>query len=218
MLSRNSNHVYPVNPDITEFDLNTDVDEYVYDGKSVYRGNLDPEFSTADMSVYWLYNENQRVGCVEHIGDSHTCYWFRDNVFSSLMQEDWTPQDRTIWNIMSEEAYEDCIRRGLDTPEKIKPFTSLSIVLPSDIQNYTPTPKSCIKCQTTTLYKGCIQDETNKKFDVYFTIFVDSDGVLYAPPSDTRVYAILRRRAGVLDSAADGAGDETVSTTVGCSD
>jgi len=216
MLSRNSKNLYPVNPDITEFDLNTDVDEYTYDGREVLRGNLDPEYSTAEMSVYWLYHENKRIGCVEHIGKDHTCYWFRDNVFSSLLQEDWSPQDRTIWNIMSEEAYEDCMRRGLDTPDKLKSFTSIEIVLPTDIIEYKQVEKSCIKCQSTKLYKHCITDKKLPTFDLYYTIFVDLDGIIYAPPDDTSIYATLRRRAGVLDSDTTGfaAAGTTTSSTV----
>lgn len=210
MLSRNSKHVYPVNPDITEFDLNTDVDEYTYDGKEVLRGNLDPEYSTGELSVYWLYNDNRRIGCVEHIGENHTCYWFRDNVFSSLLQEDWTAQDRTIWNIMSEEAYEDSMRKGLDTPEKLKPYTSVEIVLPQDIIEYRQVEKSCIACGSTKLYKGCIREEQKEKtFDIYYTIFVDLDGVIYAPPSDSSVYATLRRRAGA--GAGAGTGDDATA-------
>lgn len=220
MLSRNSKNVYPVNPDITEFDLNTEVDEYNYDGRDVLRGNLDPEYSTAELGVYWLYNDNKRVGCVEHIGETHTCYWFRDNVFSSLLQEEWEAQDRTIWNVMSEEAYEDCMRRGIDTPEKLKPYTSIEIILPEDIVHYKHVEKSCINCGSTVLYKSCIREEQKEKtFDIYYTIFVDSDGVIYAPPSDTSVYATLRRRAG----AGAGAGVETTtelttSPTGVCSD
>jgi hypothetical protein len=208
MLSRHSKNVYPVNPDITEFDLNTDVEEYNYDGRDVLRGNIDPDFSTTDIHVYWLYNDdNRRIGCVEHIGEEHTCYWFRDNVFSSLMQEEWTAQDRTIWNIMSEEAYEDCMRRGLDTPEKLKPYTAIKIVLPQDIVEYKHVEKSCIKCSSTNVYKNCMHEQKEKTFDIYYTIFVDLDGVIYAPPDDTNVYATLRRRAG----AGAGAGDTTTA-------
>lgn len=219
MLSRNSKNVYPVNTDITEFDLNTDVEEYNYDGKLVCRGNLDPEYSTGDMQVYWLYDNDQRIGLVEDFKDKHCCYWFKDNVFSSLLQEDWVAQDRTIWNIMSEEAYEDCMRRGLDTPKKLKPYTSLEIILPEDLLNYKQTEKCCIQCQSTKLYKGCITDKKSTNFDIFYTLFVDSDGVIYAPPSDTSVYATLRRRTGAdggalmsEGGAAGGVGVTSVST------
>lgn len=215
MLSRNSKHVYPVNRDITEFDLDTDIEEYNYDGREVYRGNLDPQFSTGEMQVYWLYENDCRVGLVEHIKEKHTCYWFRDDVFSTLLQEDWTPQDRTIWNIMSEEAYEDCMRRGLDTPEKLKPYTSLEIVTPADIIEYKHANKSCINCQSTNLYKGCITDKKLPTFDIFYTLFVDSDGVIYAPPSDTQVYATLRRRTGALSDGGRTGSEDVLGTGVG---
>lgn len=205
MLSRSTKNVYPVNRDITEFDLNTDVEEYNYDGRVVSRGNLDPEYSTDSLRVFWLYDNDQRVGLVEETNESHSCYWFKDNAFSSLLQEDWTAQDRTIWNIMSEEAYEDCMRKGLDTPQKLKPYTSLEIILPEDIVHYKYNEKACIQCQSTNVYRGCITEKKSIHFDIFYTLFVDSDGVIYAPPNDTRVYATLRRRAG-LTSSPDGGG------------
>ena len=33
--------LYPVEDGIAEFDLDTDIEEYDYDGRTVYRGNLD---------------------------------------------------------------------------------------------------------------------------------------------------------------------------------
>ena len=81
-------HVYPVDESITDFDLNTDIEEYNYDSRVVFRGNMDPEYSTESVKVYWLYDDsNKRIGLVEHTADdAHTCLWYRDNVFSTLMQ------------------------------------------------------------------------------------------------------------------------------------
>jgi hypothetical protein len=48
--------IYPVDESIATFDLDTDVEEYNYDGRTVYRGNLDPEYSKDGLQVYWLYD------------------------------------------------------------------------------------------------------------------------------------------------------------------
>ena len=45
--------VYPVDESIADFDLNTDIEEYNYDGRTVFRGNMDPEFSKEGRKVYW---------------------------------------------------------------------------------------------------------------------------------------------------------------------
>jgi hypothetical protein len=76
MLSRKRHIVYPVNTDIANFDLGTEVEEFTYDGREVFRGNLDPEFSDNEYQVYWLYDENKRVGLAEHTADTATPLWY----------------------------------------------------------------------------------------------------------------------------------------------
>jgi len=94
--------VYPSDTDIADFDLNTDVEEYNYDGRLVFRGNLDPVYSDDEFQVYWLYDEsNQRVGLAEHHGENHTCYWIRDNVYSTSFRKTGghaeTVRSGTLW-------------------------------------------------------------------------------------------------------------------------
>lgn len=213
-----SGTLYPVDEDITEFDLGSDVSEYEYDGRSVFRGNLDPTFSTSELQVYWLYDDYKRVGLVEHTSEEdYTCYWFRDNVWATLLQEDWTSADKTLWNIMSEAAYEDCMKNGWDTVRDIKARTSLTIVTPVDItKGYTPVDHLCVRCGGGG-QPGCTQVKKTPKFDVFSTIFVDDDGVIYVPPSDTRAYATLRRTAGFLapDDGASTTGSEAVGVGAG---
>lgn len=217
MLSSSRNVVYPVNEDITEFDMGTDVSEYDYDGRSVFRGNLDPEYSTTTTQVYWLYDDYKRVGLAEHYDGSdenYTCYWFRDNVYATLLQEEgWEVSEKTLWNTMSDTAYEDVMRSGWSAIPDIKARTTLSIVVPSDLhRGYTPANTLCIRCLSARHQVGCTLAKKVPTFDVFSTVFVDQDGVIYIPPSDTRAYATLRRTAGFL--VADGA-STTVSDAVG---
>ena len=212
--------LYPANTDIANFDLGTDVEEYTYDGREVFRGNLDPEFSDSDYQVYWLYDENQRVGLAEHTSESHTCYWFYSNAFATLLQEpEWESRDRSVWSMMSEAAYEDCMRYGWTTIEELQKRTSLAIIRPSDLVKYIQPDSLCIVCNTNDRLPGCVHEKRTYRFDVFFTLFVDDDGVLYAPPSDTQAFAATLRRpdaagagagAGVGAGAGAGAGAATV--------
>jgi hypothetical protein len=205
---RNPGKVYPVSKDVTENDLDADVEEYNYDGRLVFRGNLDTDNSTPEVEVYWLYDENSiRVGLAEHANGEHTALWFKDNEFSTLLQEDWEPQDRTLWSLMTLEAYEDCMKNGWNTIEKVSERTRLTIVTPSMIIDGVPELKKCTKCMGNR-QKGCFLSSCKSDFDVYSTMFVDNDGVLFTPPSDSSVYATLRLRAGL-------ASEEVVSTGVG---
>lgn len=200
---RNQGKVYPVSKDVTENDLDADVEEYNYDGRMVFRGNLDTDCSTSSVEVYWLYDENSiRVGVAEHENGEHTALWFKDNDFSTLLQEDWEPQDRTLWSLMTIEAYEDCMKNGWTTVERVAERTRLTIVTPSMIINGVPNMQKCTKCMGNR-QKGCFLSSCVSDFDIYSTMFVDSDGVLFTPPSDSNVYATLRLRAGLASEEVE---------------
>ena len=204
--------VYPVDETIADFDLNTDIEEYNYDGRAVYRGNMDPEYSKDGRKVYWLYDdENKRVGLAEHTGDQHVCLWYRDNVFSTLLQEDWSVYDETVWQIMSETAYDDCIRNGYTVNDLKVRTQALQIVMPSDIVR-AEFPRTCMRCFSAIEkgYPGCVADDNEKgSLTLFDTLFMDEDGTIYIPPGDSRVYATFLRRgaaAGAGAGAGDGAG------------
>jgi hypothetical protein len=219
-------NIYPVDESIATFDLDTDVEEYNYDGRTVYRGNLDPEYSKEGVQVYWLYDEdNKRVGVAEHDSAGHKCLWYRDNVFSTLLQEEWTVYDETVWNIMTDTAYNDCMKRGWTTVEHLKTRTqALKLVTPDDIAHCgKPPTKFCSRCLSTRLHPGCIavvpgEGGTSKKqLTLFDTLFVDEDGTIYIPPGDSVVYrccdddyaTFLRR------GAAAGACAGAATTTAG---
>jgi hypothetical protein len=212
-------HLYPVDESIADFDLNTDIEEYNYDGRTVFRGNMDPEFSKDGLKVYWLYDDdNKRVGVVEHSpDDQHKCLWYRNNVFSTLLQEDWSVYDETIWQLLSETAYDDCMRRGY-TVNDLKTHTqALRIVTPSDLAHKTlPPVKACLRCRTLESKKhpGCIFAPDNEKdsLTLFDTLFVDEDdGTIYIPPGDSVVYATFLRRGAAAAGAGAGAGGGSIT-------
>lgn len=177
--------VYPVSRDIVETDMGMDAEEYNYDGRMVYRGT---NHSTTGVAAYWLYDENtRRVGLAEHTETSHVCLWYRDNVFSTLLQEEWDPQNRTIWSAMSQFAYEDCMKNGWTTVKQIAERTRLRIVTPADLIADLPIVTRCLQCMGQRQGK-CLLHVQSGTLDPYTTMFVDEDGVLYTPPSDSVVF------------------------------
>jgi hypothetical protein len=114
-------------------------------------------------------------------------YWFRSNEFSTLLQEEWECQDQTIWSLMTQEAYEDCMKHGWTTVEAIQSRTSLQLVTPNDIIQGKKGGGRCTRCYGVTRQKGCNFAPSIPLFILYTTVFVDCDGVLYTPPADTTV-------------------------------
>lgn len=189
MLSvRVPDRVYPATEDIIDIDLGAEIEEYNYDGRTAYRGNLDPEYSDDMLSVYWLYDDaSRRIGVVEHTSEEDfTVYWHRDNVFATLLQEDWVPQDKTVWSLMTQEAYEDCMRNGWNTIESLRCRTGLTIVTPADILQKQLRPPSCLYCGRSG--SSCTPRTTRTRVDPYSTLFVDEECVLYTPPSTSRLF------------------------------
>ena len=209
---RIADKLYPVSQDISEIDLDTDVEQYNYDGTLVYRGNLDPEHSTDTVKVYWLYDENSiRVGLAEHQNDEHTTLWYRTTPFGTLLQEDWEAENRTIWSLMTEAAYEDCNKYGWLDIDALSKRTNILLITPKKVVEGFEFSRRCTRCLDSK-QKDCLKTRPLCDFDITSAIFVDDDGVLYTPPSDSSVYATLRRRAGLVVSDVD---SRTLPSSVG---
>jgi hypothetical protein len=218
MLADDGARIYPVAEGIADFDLDTDIEEYDYDGRKVYRGNIDLDLSEGGREVYWLYENDTRVGLAEHRGETHTCYWYRDNVYSTLLQEDWQVYDETIWNILPQKAYDECMRHGWTTVPKLQARTQLSLATPDDFVSGAKVSTSvCERCAAECSHAGCvpIQRAALNEKNVFSVIFLDDEGTIYIPPSDTKAYATLRRRGAAAAAAAAGTTTGGDSTTTG---
>ena len=223
MLAADSGRLYPVVEGIAEFDLDTDIEEYDYDGRTVFRGNMDPDLSTDKQQVYWLYENDTRVGLVEHTSDAHKCYWYRSNVFSTLFQEDWTVYDETIWNILPQKAYDECMRHGWTTIPQVRARTHLALAMPSDFTEVSTSesPTICLRCADECKYSGCVPIPPADPLDgksIFKVVFLDEDGTIYVPPSDTRaytLYATLRRRGAAVAEADPAPAAAAAATTTG---
>jgi len=173
-----------ISPDILEHDEDIDADQWVYDEKDVYRGRFDPRYTEHNLNVYWLYDDNlNRVGLAEHNADNQAEYkalWFYENPFATLYQdESWVSKNKTLWSMMSNDAYQDCLEDDFVTVFDRCLSSKYRLVTPDFLSN-PPTLYECTKCGKKSLkkLKNCVDVlETS-----YFTsdlLFVDDSFVLY---------------------------------------
>jgi len=184
-----------LSPEIANHDQDIDADEWDYNGRIVYRGLADKEYNSHSISVYWLYDSDlKRVGLSEHEKDNEEKFealWFRENEFSTLLQEDWVSLDKTIWSHLSAEAYQDCLEDDFTNVIDRTLSSSTRLVTPSIIQSL-PTVYECEKCNKKSI-SGMKNCSTVKK--TYLTsnsiLFVDSNYVLFVPPPNSSVWSTL---------------------------
>lgn len=173
-----------ISPDILEHDEDIDADQWVYDNRDVYRGRFDPRYTDQNLNVYWLYDDNlNRVGLAEHEADSPAEYkalWFYDNPFATLYQDElWKSKDKTIWSMMSNEAYQDCLEDDFKTVFDRCLTSKYRLVTPEFLVT-PPVVYECQKCGKKSLQK------LKKCSDVvetpYFSsnlLFIDDSFVIY---------------------------------------
>lgn len=180
MLSRlRKGLLYPVSQDITEHDLNTDVETWTYDDREVFRGNIDPEYLSQGLNVYWLYDDfNIRVGLAEHEQKDENQFaalWFKENPFATLFQQDgWTSTGETLWSKMTPQAYEDCLSKNIETPaDLIQHFPAMkaSIITPSLLDMKRSYCRSCFRSECKN--NSIVHDGSSSLF------FIDDDFVIY---------------------------------------
>lgn len=181
-----------ISEDIADHDDDYDAEEWNYNGRDVYRGSLDRSF---EWNVYWLYDDVKRVGLAEHDPENPEIFhalWFRDNAFSTLFQEDWKTKDATIWSILSNEAYQDCLEDDFKTVIDRTLDTNIRIVTPSMIQNM-PEIHECTKCGKKSILSlnGCSEIKRPYIADCS-VLFVDESFIMYTAPPDSRVWSKVR--------------------------
>lgn len=189
------NYIYrDTSEDIADHDDDYDAEEWHYNGREVYRGCLDRQY---EWNVYWLYDENsKRVGLAEHDlehPDIFYTLWFGKNVFSTLFQEEWTSKDSTIWSILSNEAYQDCLEDDFKTVFDKTLNTNIRLVTPQMIETM-PTIHECTQCGKKSLLplNGCSEVKRSYIDADSSVLFVDQSFIMYTAPTDSRVWSRVR--------------------------
>jgi hypothetical protein len=181
-----------INPEIVEHDEDIDGTEWCYDDRDVYRGQIDPRYTKADLDVYWLYDSDiNKVGLVEYEKEDPTIFsvlWFRDNAYATLFQDDrWVSKEKTLWSILPYEAYLDCLEDDFNTLFDRCLSSKYRLVTPKFLQN-PPTVYSCSNCHKQSIkplkcHEKYIQK--NNYFDCSSFLFIDDSYILYERPMKT---------------------------------
>jgi len=181
-----------VSSDIVDHDLDNDVDLWSYDGKDVYRGSLDSEYVSHGLNVYWLYDDNSlRVGLAEHESDSPEVFkalWFYDNPFATLLQDPrWKPS-KTLWSMLTNEAYQDCLENDFKNVTELALESDYLLVTPKMLIE-KPVLYTCENCGKKSLKQENICSTAKASdflFSDYSVLFLDDDFVIYDKPTETQ--------------------------------
>jgi hypothetical protein len=190
-----------ISPDIKEHDIDVVSDLWNMDGREVYRGSRDPQYTHAN--VYWLYDEDfDRIGLAEHDLQNHAnmrFLWFEESEFGTLLQESkWKATDESLWSILPDPVYSRFVSEGWLR----SPMTFLEECLDGPFRVVTPSmlirmPSyySCDVCGKKSFKK--FHDSQTETVPLDFVskekvVFIDDDFMIHMPPLDTCVWVKLR--------------------------
>ena len=182
--------------DVVEHDVDVVSDLWTMDGRDVYRGSRDTQYSHAN--VYWLYTEDlERTGLVEHSLTDHADFrilWFHDNPFATLLQEEWVVKD-SVWATLPRTAVERFLAEDWTTPAKLLNacvYGNTRILTVGSVLTH-PVVHSCDTCGLRSLHKmDCGTTQTRMDFpDKSKIVFIDDDLYVCEPPSGSRVWELL---------------------------
>lgn len=185
-----------ISPDIVEHDDDIEVYQWEYDGQTVYRGTFDPRYMKYNLNVYWLYDENlKRIGLAEHDADEPEIYdvlWFYDNPFARFYQDpEWKSTGKTIWSMLSNEAYQDCLDDDFKTVVERSLSSNYRLITPEMLKSY-PSIYECSLCgkRSISTLKNC---KTVSKLP-YVTetskcLYIDDEFVIYESPNAPQPFA-----------------------------
>lgn len=189
--------VYPVSSDITEHDLNIVSDMWKVEGREVYRGARDPEYTHAN--VYWLYDTEDldRIGVAEHNRDNPgdvSVLWHKDTPFGTLLQEDGWAESDSLWSRLPEHSYDQFLSEGWTSPTAFLERClrgSTRIVTPDMIVN-RPSVHACEKCKLISIRPFPCGVASPLSFpEKEKVLFVDDRMVVYLPPRASTVWSLL---------------------------
>jgi hypothetical protein len=183
---------------ILEHDEDIDAESVDVDNKTVYKGLIDSRYSEFGLDVQWLYNdESERVGLIEYETldrNTYSVLWYYDNPFGTFLQEPgWTTQGKTVWSLLSNEAYQDCLEDDFESFVDMTLGGSMRIVTASMLSTIEPHYYECEQCGKKTLSATSSCSSLKKVlFSNSSILFLDDSYVIYAPPSDSRITRLLQ--------------------------
>lgn len=209
---------HDLSTDVVEHDEEFDAEEYVYGNKRVYRGTFDPKYIEQGLKVYSLYDDNsKRVGIVEQDSENDVDYevlWFYENSFSTLLQEpNWVNTEKTIWSIMTDEAYQDCLEDDFKTVFD-KMLSGNVRLITAEMILQKPSYYRCDVCKKCSLHQ--LPCATVKKQPLFYdflnfkSIFIDDRFVVFEPPKDSQITWLLSSSCEVAQAQTQSPVTETL--------
>lgn len=194
--------VYPVQKGIADHDDDVDADLVEFGGHQVYQGTIDPRFMQHDLDVHWLYDDMLHpMGLVEYETADRTQFsllWIYSNPYSTFFQEPgWTSKHTTVWSRIQNEAYQDCLNDDFASFVDMTLSSDTRVITPSMLSSIPTHYYECAECNKRSLSAphGCT---ALKKLpfpfrDRSFYVFLDDMFVMYAPPTDSKVWSTLQQ-------------------------
>jgi hypothetical protein len=140
--------------------------------------------------VYWLYDDNSlRVGLAEHESESPEIFkalWFYDNPFATLLQDPRWKSSRTLWSMLTNEAYQDCLENDFKNVTELALEDDYLLVTPKMLIQ-KPMLYTCENCGKKSLKQENICSTAKASdflFSVYSVLFLDDDFVIYDKPTE----------------------------------
>jgi len=169
-----------------EHDEDIDASEWSYDGKDVYRGQIDPRYIESNLDVYWLYDSDiNKVGLVEYDKYDPTIFavlWFKANEYATLFQDErWVSREKTLWSVMPYEAYLDCLEDDFSTLFDRCLSSKYRLVTPKMLID-PPVVYSCSNCGKKSIKPlKCHEKyiEKSNYFQYSSFLFMDDSYILY---------------------------------------
>jgi hypothetical protein len=184
--------VYPIEKGIADHDDDVDAELFTIESHSVYRGIIDPRYTSHGLDVQWLYDDLlDRVGLMEYEStdrEKYSVLWIHDNPYGTFLQEpDWTCRDKTVWAYMTNEAYQDCLEE--DLLAKSLYSDTVRIILPSMLPRIPICFYHCTSCKKRTLSAPHSCKELKKGLFPRNVLFLDNSGVIYDPPQSSQIWS-----------------------------
>lgn len=186
-----------VNRDIVEHDEDIDAELMNVGGREVYRGSIDPRYTSYELDVQWLYDDSlQRVGLIEYETYDRSIsktLWMFDTPYATHFQEEgWTTDRKTVWSRMSNEAYQECLEHDFKNIVEMSLWGDTRIVLPWMLSNPPKEIYECEKCRKRTLSVPSNCSAVKKlSFSGMFSLFLDDSFVICYPPPNSAVWSTL---------------------------
>lgn len=181
-------------PDVRDHDEDIESEMIEVDGREVYLGSFDPEYTDQKLEVQWLYDEmSQCCGLVEYETDNReefSVLWFYDNPYSTFFQEPfWKCENKTIWSLMSNEAYQDCLESDFKNIVDMSLYGDTRIFLPSMLIDTPESIYECTDCGSRHLSVPSSCSALKKVSFPSCILFLDDSFVIYTPPKNSGIWS-----------------------------